>query len=143
MIPFLIKISCRWCTLKFSICRSCWRGQAYCPGNCRIAGKRKAHRKAQRRYRKTLKGIKTHRQAENRRRIRLKNKNYERDEKKLGDATSTPIFKKGNIRSSSKSFYSWFFKLNYELVTGAISQCLFCGKPGKIIPVFPRRKYGE
>ena len=62
----LILIACRFCHLTFYVCRSCFRGHAYCGDFCRIEGKRQKHREAQRRYRRTLKGKKNHRVAENR-----------------------------------------------------------------------------
>ena len=55
---YLINIECRWCDLTFCICRSCWRGQAYCCNICRLAGRLKNCREAQRKYRKTDKGKK-------------------------------------------------------------------------------------
>ena len=52
----LISITCRWCDFSFFLCRSCWRGHAYCCDACRTAGKLQNRREAQRRYRQTEKG---------------------------------------------------------------------------------------
>ena len=70
----LIEIQCRWCGEVFCICQSCWRGQAYCSDGCRSASKRKAHKEAQKRYRKTKKGKEAHCEDENRRRMGLSKK---------------------------------------------------------------------
>ena len=53
---YLIQIRCRCCGTVFSVCRCCWRGQAYCCDECRIAKKRQNHSEVQRRYRQTAKG---------------------------------------------------------------------------------------
>ncbi len=64
---YLVQIRCRCCSIVFSVCRCCRRGQAYCCDECRVAGTQKNHREAQGRYRRTAKGKKAHREAENRR----------------------------------------------------------------------------
>jgi len=64
---YLLQIRCRCCGTVFSVCRCCWRGQAYCCDECRVAGTQKNHREAESRYRQTAKGKKAHREAENRR----------------------------------------------------------------------------
>ena len=83
----LLQLRCRWCELVFYICRCCFRGQAYCCDECRIAGQRQNHREAQRKYRQTEKGKKAHRQAENRRRYGLSQKS----QKNMDDASSTVL----------------------------------------------------
>ena len=42
--------TCVTCGIKFWICKSCWRGQKYCSGDCRKSASVKSHRKAQERY---------------------------------------------------------------------------------------------
>jgi hypothetical protein len=129
-ILLLIQIRCRWCGLVFCICRVCFRGHAYCSDPCRIAGKRKKHCEAQRRYRRTAKGKKAHREAENRRRHGLSKNNR----KNMDDASSTVM-------------PAWVMKLLCKLWgrifhEGNRSYCLFCGCEGQIISQFPRRGYG-
>ncbi len=126
----LIQIECRWCHLLFCICRRCFRGQAYCRDECRIAGKRRAHRESQRRYRQSLKGKKAHREAENRRRYGLSQKN----QKKMDDGTSTVLPKGCKMVSAS---VQWIL-----LGLGRIGRCRFCGNWGVIVEEFPRRGYG-
>lgn len=84
---YLIQIRCRCCGIVFSVCQCCWRGQAYCCDECRVAGTQKNHREAQKRYRQTAEGKKAHREAENRRRHGLSKKN----QKNMDDASSTVL----------------------------------------------------
>lgn len=126
----LIKITCRWCRIIFCICRSCFRGQAYCSDPCRLAGKRKNHREAQRRYRQSDKGKKTHRNAENRRRHGL-NKDHS---KNMDDASSTPLSKRVIRELCRLSTHLFHVKNN--------PYCHFCGCDGQIVNQFPRRGYG-
>ena len=126
----LIKISCRWCGLIFCICRSCFRGQAYCGDPCRIAGKRKNHREAQRKYRQSDKGKKAHRNAENRRRHGL----IPTIRKNMDDASSTPLSKRC-IRELCRFSTHLFHEKNNPY-------CHFCGCDGQIVDQFPRRGYG-
>ena len=126
----LIAIQCRWCELQFCICRSCWRGQAYCCDACRRAAKLKKHRQAQRKYRQTEKGKKAHRQAENRRR----HGNRHHQSKNMDDAPSIPR-------------RPWAMKVLIHIRSrawriGLISTCHFCGAFGRIAVTFPRRGYG-
>ena len=126
----LLRICCRWCDFIFFVCRSCWRGQAYCCDQCRLAGKRHSHRKAQRRYRQSPKGKKAHRQAENRRRHRLSQK----IEKNMDDASSTGItcWCIGQLRHAwSRIFHSQ-----------KAPRCHFCGSFGRVVDEFARRGYG-
>ena len=129
-ILFLRQIRCRWCGFVFYVCQHCWRGQAYCSDECRIAGTRHNHREAQRRYRQTPKGKKAHRESENRRRYGLSQKN----QKNMDDASSTVL-------------PTWCMRLllrvrNRILHAKRARCCLFCGSSGQIVEQFPRRGYG-
>jgi len=126
----LIKIECRWCHLFFCICRRCFRGQAYCSDECRIAGKRRAHRESQRRYRQSPKGKKAHREAENRRRYGLSQKS----QKKMDDGTSTGLSRGCKVLSASVQ--------SILLGLGRTGHCHSCGSWGVIVNQFPRRGYG-
>jgi hypothetical protein len=126
----LLCIVCRWCGLQFCVCRRCWRGQAYCCYACRREGKRKSHRNAQRKYRQTEKGKKTHRESENRRR----QGQHQQKRKNMDDATSTPR-------------RPWAMKIinvsiNLFWHTDIDPVCHFCGAHGRIVVTFPRRGYG-
>lgn len=123
----LIKITCRWCGQSFFVCRSCWRGQAYCAEACKVFGYRRNRQQRQRRYRNTSKGRKTHRENENKRRQRKKQKNPPPG-KKMGDATSNLL---PPLISCPQKFYS------------DTPCCRFCGKTGLIAARFPRRRYGN
>jgi len=129
-ILLLIQIQCRWCGLIFCVCRACFRGQAYCSEPCRVAGKRRNHGEAQRRYRRTDKGKKAHREAENRRRHGLS----ETNQKNMDDPSSTvrPAWGIGALCT----FRSRRFQLRDS------PRCLFCGCYGHLVDRFPRRGYG-
>ncbi len=132
-ILLLIEIRCRWCGLIFCVCRSCFRGQAYCSNPCRLAGKRKNHRKAQRKYRRTAKGKKNHCKAENRRRYGLSEKMHQ-SIRKMDDATTTVLSQ-------------WYMGLlwgvrNWLFHAQTHPTCHFCGSYGHLVDEFPRRGYG-
>ena len=126
----LLEIQCRWCRCLFYLCRSCFRGQAYCCDLCRVAARRENHRKAQQRYRQTLKGKKAHREAENRRRHGWSKKN----EKNMDDQTSTmlPSMSINRIRKEE----------NHIIAHPRSPRCHFCGSNGHLVAQFPRRGYG-
>jgi len=78
------------------------------------------HREAQRTYRQTAKGKKTHREYEEKRRIK-KNK------KTVADETTTPREAR-DIEPPERP--------------GNRLRCLFCGLSGIVVAQFPRRAYG-
>lgn len=57
------QLVCRWpdCGATFVICRSCYRGQAYCNERCRVKGRRQRRREANRRHQQTCEGRLDHR----------------------------------------------------------------------------------
>ena len=127
----LVEVGCRWCGLRFYVCRRCWRGQAYCGEECRRLGRGRVHREAQRRYRQTAKGKKAHRQGENRRRHGLSKKN----EKKMDDLSSQGL---------SLRFIKLLSGAPVLLVPGGTGfdhqrRCHFCGCKGRVVDRFPRR----
>ena len=121
---------CRWCDAVFCICRRCFRGQAYCCTTCRLYGRRKNHREAQRRYRQTEKGKKAHREAENRRRHGLNQKNL----KNMDDPSSTglPTWFMTPIKAVKRRLFT----------AGETVRCHLCGSNGHLVAQFPRRGYG-
>jgi len=129
----LREICCRWCGFFFTVCRPCWRGQRYCGDACRLAAKRHNHSKAQRKYRSTEKGKRSHRLSENRRRYRLNKKNHE-NEKNMDDATSTGP----SARFIGRLVSAW----NRIFGAGEAPRCQFCGSVGRVVAEFPRRGYG-
>ncbi len=120
-IILLKAVSCRRCGRTFYICRSCWRGQAYCRKSCRKKSQREAHRLAQQRYRRTEKGREAHRQAERRRRMQS-------SEKTVDDASSTPAPRRDRLPHTHPFI---------------VDCCHFCGKKGVVVEHFPRRGYGR
>ena len=76
--------------MVFPVCRSCFRGQVYCSDQCREQARTEQRRQAQRRYRKTEKGRKAHRNAERRRRIK-------KSKKTMDDQGSTPLSSGGDM----------------------------------------------
>ena len=114
-------VRCRCCGRYFHVCRSCWRGQAYCGERCREIRQRRLHQIAQKKYRHTDKGRKTHRLYEQKRRKNQKKK------KIMGDDSATPP-KSCDMESKKRS--------------GNRPRCLFCGSIGVVVDQFPRRAYG-
>ncbi len=131
----LLEIRCRWCGAIFCVCQSCWRGQRYCSDACRSASKRKGHQEAQSRYRRTEKGKKKHREAENLRRLGL-------SQPIVDDATSRLPCSCSKIERPANS------SEGRQVECGAIGslrigRCHFCGALGVIVDQFPRRGYGK
>lgn len=124
-VMLVVEIRCRWCGMRFCICRRCWRGQSYCSEECRRLGRRRVHREAQRRYRQTQKGKKAHRQAENRRRHTLNQDN----EKKMDDSSS-----RGMARSAIELLIA------AQIDDKGVGRCHFCGREGRVVDRFPRRE---
>lgn len=123
-ISLLKEITCRWCALIFHVCRSCWRGQAYCSSACRYHGRRSSLNKAQQRYRQTDRGKEAHRLSERRRRM---GRTMKREKKSMDDQGSTMV---GNR-----------VKEGMEVIFKGV-RCLFCGSDGPVMVQFPRRGYG-
>ncbi|WP_319547793.1 hypothetical protein [Desulfogranum marinum] len=120
-IILLKAVLCRRCGRTFYICQSCWRGQAYCCDFCRHRSQREAHRLAQQRYRRTVKGKEAHRQAERRRRM-------QGAEKTVDDASSTPVIVHDRLPQRHPF---------------TVPCCHFCGRVGLVVEHFPRRGYGR
>jgi hypothetical protein len=116
------------------MCRRCWRGQVYCCDWCRLYGKRKKKSRAQRKYRRTKKGILNHREAENRRRHRFSKKDPA-PEKKLDDAASTVL------PAWCKVFLVDMLNRIFQMFVPVF--CHFCGKLGQVVEAFARRGYGN
>jgi hypothetical protein len=121
VVVLLKRIECKRCLFELFICRSCWRGQAYCSQACRQAAQKESHCIAQQKYRQTEKGKEAHRQQEKRRRLR-------NSKKTVDDASSTPGLAHDNVCA------------NLLFTTPC---CSFCGKTGQVIDHFPRQGYGR
>ena len=115
----LIRITCKTCHLPFYLCRSCFRGHAYCCDRCRSIALKKAHRKDQSRYRTSEKGRKSNSIGAKRRRTQKK-------QETVAEEGSIPPSKNAMLPPSS---------LLKKIV------CLFCGISGKVVTRFPRRGY--
>ncbi|QTA77847.1 Uncharacterized protein dnl_53440 [Desulfonema limicola] len=121
----LLKIFCKCCGILFYICRCCYRGHVYCGPECRKAGYRETRKAAQEKYRKTEKGKKQHRNAENRRRYRVN-----KESRVVQAVVKTCICLK-------KIIASIFNKDKTQPV------CNYCGKEGTGVNKFPKRSYGK
>ena len=131
----LLEIECRWCGTRFCLCRRCWRGQVYCCEKCRKTAKRQAHQEAQRRYRRTERGRKAHREAEKRRRVGLCKESQEI----VDDTGTTPPVRGLTLHYGSlKACSEWAFASGYR-----VGRCQVCGSWGIIVERFPRRGYGK
>jgi len=129
---FLCEVCCRCCGNRFYVCQRCWRGQAYCSEPCRRSGRRKVHREAQKRYRRTPKGKKAHCQAENRRRHGWSKKNG----KKMDDLSSKGL----TSRVIGFLVYAHFLMVYARAWFDSERRCHFCGCKGKVVDGFPRRE---
>ena len=116
----LIKIECRRCFKIFYLCRSCYRGHAYCSEPCRSIARRDSHRVAQSKYRTGKEGRKANNDGARRRRTKQK-------QKSVADRGSTLKTKSGNMPP---------FSLLGKIV------CLFCQVSGTVVMRFPRKEYG-
>jgi len=117
----LLEICCKKCDVIFTVCRYCYRGQAYCSEQCREIARLIAHRQAQSRYRTSPKGREANRLAARKRRIKA-------NKKTVADHTTIRLTFRDII--FSKSFFQK-------------SHCSFCGTPGKVVKQFPPRGYGR
>ncbi len=131
----LVQRCCRQCGIYFSICRKCYRGQAYCSDSCRAKGYRKLHREAQKRYRKKKKGRQKHRDAERRRRWKF----WENIQKKEGNLNRRKE-KAKSLKQSATHFVERKV-LKMKKCIGENARCHFCGQEGIIVNTFPRRGY--
>lgn len=131
---YLVRIECGWCHLLFCVCRRCFRGQGYCSDECRIEGRRKNHREAQKRYRQSPKGKKAHCEAENRRRYGLSKKN----QKNMDDQCTTAL----PLWCITLLIFTQLFILRLRAWFDTTGRCHFCGSWGVIVDKFPRRGYG-
>lgn len=123
-------IYCRNCDKLFHLCRSCWRGHAYCSAECRDTARKRSRRRAQRVYRQTQKGKENHRLGEKRRRAKKKSKTVD-------DQSST--------HSSSSDNASPTPSLTEQNPAQEYNKqpcCHFCGAVGEVVKEFPRRGYG-
>ncbi len=124
----LISVSCRHCRLTFCVCRSCWRGQAYCCDHCRYAARREACNRNQERYRQTRKGKLQHSSAEMRRRLRKMAKKMDDQGSPSVDHCATPIC---NLAPSAEH--------TGQGAGDLLHRCRFCGAVGEIVKGFPVR----
>ena len=131
----LLEIECRWCGTRFCICRRCWRGQMYCGEECGKTAKLHAHREAQRRYRRTERGRRAHREAEKRRRVGLSKESKEI----VDDTGTTPPVRGLTLHSGRlKACIAQVEKQGCR-----VGRCSVCGSWGIIVERFPRRGYGK
>lgn len=131
----VLEITCRWCSTRFCVCRGCWRGRCYCSEWCREAAQHKAHREAQRRYRRTEKGRQNHREGEKRRRMGLSRK----CEEIVDDAGTTQPYRSLKMESAElKDSIAWAQERGYR-----VCRCHVCGCPGIVVQRFARRGYGR
>ena len=131
----VLEITCRWCSARFCVCRGCWRGRCYCSERCRESAQQKAHREAQRRYRRTEKGRRNHREGEKRRRMGLSRK----CEEIVDDAGTTQPYRSHKMESAElKDSIAWAQERGYR-----VCRCHVCGCPGIVVQRFARRGYGR
>ena len=121
-IEVLLKeIQCKFCHIQFFLCRSCYRGHAYCSDECRNQAETEAHRKAQSKYRTSQKGRTANKIAQRQRRIKT-------NKKTVADRASIKPIENDILNPT---------------IINSKAKCHFCGKKGIIISEFPRRGYAN
>ena len=130
------------CGVMFYICKSCYRGQAYCGDGCRGRMRREQKRRAKRRHQQSREGRLDHRDRQRayRERCRLR---------RVTDHTSAGSGRSGNIGATwtetgmSTSLAEMFQdRLRLERLQTAIRPvCIVCGRVGvnKIDPEREKR----
>lgn len=124
----LITVACRRCRVTFCVCRSCWRGQAYCCARCRYEARRESLNRYQRRYRQTRKGKAQHCLGERRRRLRKKSKSMDDQASPLLGSCANLPFNPGTGTENSG-----------PRAGDLPHRCRFCGAAGEIVKGFPVR----
>jgi hypothetical protein len=114
----LIELECRYCKISFLMCRECYRGHVYCSTTCRDEAQAISHRISQKKYRRTEKGKKSHRENEKKRRMG-------RVKKTVADDSTRQVL---------------FRLLKFTYIPNQRPRCGFCGIYGKIVGAFPRRR---
>jgi hypothetical protein len=114
----LVGRHCRWCGTSFGVCRSCYRGQAYCQEECRRQARRGQCVRANRKY---LAGL---REKERRRDAAARALAY-RQRRREGVAPQPHRRFVIDQRSDSS-------RLMAEIPTGP-TRCLVCGRRGKVV----------
>lgn len=158
----IIIVSCRKCGTSFSICRSCWRRQAYCTAECRESVAKEKHCEAQHRYRQTEKGKAAHRKWEREhRRIgdpvdRSQVKAKAKSSGKRPESNRTVSKKNSSVLEKTMDDASSSRRGDGLKVVGSIATppaveevkssekwatCLFCGQKGVVVARFQRRGY--
>lgn len=66
-----IKRTCPGCSVLFSVCRPCWRGQWYCTVVCSAEARGRTRRRSNKRYRSSVQGRLAQQQAQRRYRRRV------------------------------------------------------------------------
>jgi hypothetical protein len=150
MIQEVIVIPCRNCGFRIVICRSCWRGQAYCSDACRESRQRRLHCQAERLYRQTENGKAVHRALEKLRRNRLAlvvyllAKTDHRDAQSLAKSQKSQPTMDDDTSSSSPDGFKVVKSITASPLVeaekpGEWEKCLFCGQEGVVVVRFQRR----
>jgi len=84
----IFELVCGWCAECFEICRSCYRGHAYCGPDCRHASREVQERRARREYAATPQG---------REKNRLRQKEFRR---RRAEARSNRVTDQGSVLGS-------------------------------------------
>jgi hypothetical protein len=113
----LIELECKYCKLRFNICRKCYCGHLYCSSRCRSEAQLRARRQAQSRYRTSDKGRQAHSRNEKMRRMGKIKKTM------ADESTNIPPLR----------------VILYPIVQKSNPRCSYCGVYGKIVDFFLRR----
>jgi hypothetical protein len=142
------QITCPLCGNHFYICKSCYRGHVYCSKDCSKEGRRLSKKIANKKYRKSLKGIK--KQAAQSRKYFIqknKNKNNARDQSSHNQPVVLTPTCVDTVELKIKTKEPYFSKEaslnpNKLLVNIRYNQkCIVCETP--VIKIITRKKYPQ
>jgi hypothetical protein len=110
-----IKITCPGCTIRFSVCRPCWRGHWYCSVACSGEARARTRRRSNKQYRSSSQGRLAQQRAQRRYRQHLRQLKSVRDHSSKKSKTSLKDFPVHQLPREVKSESSCF-------------RCRSCGK---------------
>ena len=113
--PIGIKITCPGCSIRFSVCRPCWRGHWYCSVECSATARARTRQRSNKQYRSSSQGRLAQQRAQRRYRRHLRELKSVRDHSSKKSETCLKDFPVNQLPREVKSESSCFI-------------CRSCGK---------------
>ncbi len=136
---FLLAVRCRAedCGVVFDVCRSCYRGQAYCGDRCREKGRRQIHREANRGYQRTPWGRDDHRDRQRDYRERRRQQAGVTDLSCADPPVVPTVTPAVGTAVSGVVDAGWKRDQLERGLGGMPPRCIVCGRPGIIVARMP------